>query len=461
VSEPSVEEMRAAHFAHLCDLMPEMIAHLSWSRHEIDAHANQALGGLVRLAQTSSPWHARRLRGLDPSAMTVADLALIPPMTKSDLMENWDEIVTVPGANLREAGQALQQMRDQFYIWKDNVLFTSGGTGGRPGVFLYGWTALALNCGGMVRGVPSYANSVPYRGNEHPHPVKIVGIGAEPSAHGSFVVGRIFSNPKNSTYLLSGWRSADDVIPKLNAIQPDLMSVYPNLIPALAAAAKAGELNIAPQVIACGGEPFPDESQKLARETWPKTRILSCWGTSEGAGTFPCLNGDGFHISEDQVIIEPVDDKGAPVAPGQRSAGIYFTNLHNPAQPIIRYYIDDVFEMQEGPCACGSAYKKVRQVHGRGFDRFHYGPIVVHPVTLQLAVLEQPRILEYQIRQTPHGAHLAYRSTGEVDSERLSSKMSEALRSYGLEAPEIVVEHVAHLERSSAGKLKRFVPLAP
>ena len=273
------------------------------------------------------------------------------------------------------------------------------------------------------------------------------------------IVARIFSNPLNPTHRLSGWRSIDDLIPKLNAIQPQFLACYPNLVPALAAAAKAQELKIEPQLLYFGGEHLPDASRQLARQTWPRADILDCWGTSEGGGTFPCPRGDGFHVSEDLVIIEPVDSAGAPVVPGQRSSGIYFTNLYNKALPIIRYFIDDIFEMDDKPCVCGSSYQKVRQVHGRSFDIFQYGAISVHPVTLELAVLEQPCIFEYQIRQTPRGAHLAYRSKGEVDVARLSSKMRQAFLSFGLQEPEITIEKIAHLERTAAGKLKRFVPL--
>jgi phenylacetate-coenzyme A ligase PaaK-like adenylate-forming protein len=381
-------------------------------------------------------------------------------MNKSDLMENWDEIVTVPGANRREAEEALRNMTDQFYIWGDNVLFASGGTGGRPGLFLYDWPALAENWGGMSRSMSKYLASLALRGFEEPQQLRLAAIGAETSAHGSFVVARVFSNPLNPTHRLSGWRSVDELIPKLNAIQPQLFSCYPSLVPALAAATKAQELKIEPQLAIFGGEHLSDASRQLARQTWPQADVLTCWGTSEGGGTFPCSCGDGFHVSEDQVIIEPVDSAGAPVAPGQRSSGIYFTNLYNKALPIIRYYIDDVFEMDDRPCVCGSSYQKVRQVHGRKFDIFQYGAISVHPVTLQLAVLEQPCIFEYQIRQTPRGAHLAYRSKGDVDTARLSSKMREALLSFGLQEPEITIEKIALLERTAAGKLKHFVPLA-
>ena len=460
MAEADIEQQRAAHYAFLAGQMPELIGRLSWSRDEIDAHRTRAFRDLLRHVQANSPWHARRAGHLDPSTATLADLARLPTMTKSDLMENWDEIVTVPGANRRDAEEALRSMTDQFYIWGDHVLLASGGSGGRPGLFLCDWSALAMTWGGMSRGMSRYLASLALRGHGEPQQLRTAAIGAEKSAHGSYVLGRIFSNPLNPTHRLSGWRYSEDLIVELNEIQPQLLSCYPSVLAVLASAAQADELKIAPQLLYFGGEHLPEASYQLAHRLWPEADIVTCWGTSEGGGTFPCSCGEGFHVSEDLVVIEPVDSAGAPVAPGQRSSGIYFTNLFNKALPIIRYFIDDIFEMDDEPCICGSSYQKVRQVHGRHFDSFHYGAIVVHPVTLELAVLEQPVIFEYQIRQTPRGAHLSYCSKGDADEARLFEKMHEALLGYGLPDPHVTIEKLARLERTVAGKLKRFVPLA-
>lgn len=458
MAEMNIEQQRAAHFAHLGSLMPDLIGRLSWSRAQIEDHKTRAFRDLLRHVQAHSPWHARRVAHLDPSTAKLADIVRLPSMNKSDLMENWDGIVTVPGASRREAEEALRNMTDQFYIWGDHVVLASGGSGGRPGLFLYDWSALAMVWGGMSRGFSQSLAPLAMRGVDL-RQLRSAAIGAEMSAHGSYILGRIFSDPLNPTHRLSAWRSVDDLIVKLNAIQPALLFYYPSLVPALADAAKTQKLKIEPRILYLGAEHLPDASRELARQAWPTADILTCWGTSEGGGTFPCPCGDGFHVSEDLVVIEPVDGNGAPVAPGQRSSGIYFTNLFNKALPIIRYFIDDIFEMDDGPCACGSSYQKVRQVHGRYVENFHYGTISVHPVILELAILEQPHILEYQIRQTPRGAHVAYRSVGEADTARISSKMRQALLSYGLREPEITIEKVALLERTAAGKLKRFVPL--
>ena len=455
---PDIEQQRAAHYAYAAAHMPDFMSRLSWSRAEIDAFRTEALRDTLRHAAAHSPWHARRLT-VDPETATVADIVRVPTMTKNDLMENWDAIVTVPGASRREAEQALRQMTDQFYIWGDHVLFASGGTGGRPGLFVYDWDGAMQVWLGMARGFVPALMPLAGRGIAVPNGVRIASISAEMSAHGSYVTARIFSNPQNPTHRLSAWRSADELIPELNRIQPHFVGSYPSLIPALVAAAGTGELKIDPQVFYFGAEHMPDAMRDLVRRTWPSASVLTCWGTSEGGGTFPCPLGDGFHVCEDQVIIEPVDGRGEPVKPGERSAGIYLTNLFNKAQPIIRYFIDDIFEMDDKPCACGSAYQKVRQVHGRSLETFRYGGIAVHPAALELAVLEQPSILEYQIRQTPRGAHLVYHSRNGADEARLALKMRQALASYGVAEPEITVEKAARLERTAAGKARHYLPL--
>lgn len=454
------DQQRAAHHAHFSRLLPELVTRLGWTRPQIDAHKTHAFRALLAHVKAHSPFHAARTAHLDPDTATPADIQSLPTMDKAGLMANWDAMVAVPGASRKGAEEILRRMTDQTYVWGDNVLLASGGTGGPPGLFLYDWSAMAINWGAMTRGMNKALAPLALRRFGAPARIRNASICAENSAHGSYVMGRIFSNPLNPTRRLSAWRSAEELVPELNEIQPHVFFCYPTFVPALAEAARAGRLRIKPLIIFFGSEHLSEANRLLAKQTWPQAAILTCWATSEGAGTFPCSLGDGgFHVCEDLVLLEPVDGNGAPVRPGERSAGIYLTNLFNKALPIIRYFIDDMFEMDDKPCACGSAYLKVRQVHGRGFEKFHFGATAVHPLALELAVLEQPNIIEYQIRQTAEGAHLLFRRKGEVDTARLEAKMRQALIGYGLAAPVARIEEVARLERTPAGKLKRFVPL--
>lgn len=59
-------------------------------------------------------WQLRHLRaGIDADTVTGADLAAIPTMTKADVMEHWDEIVTDPRLTLELAETHLERVASE------------------------------------------------------------------------------------------------------------------------------------------------------------------------------------------------------------------------------------------------------------------------------------------------------------------------------------------------------------
>src|SRR6267142_1373926 len=67
---------------------------LTWPLEQLHALRDMRLRALLRAAKEGSPWHAERLRSIDPDAARPPDLASVPTMTKADLMAHWDDIVT-------------------------------------------------------------------------------------------------------------------------------------------------------------------------------------------------------------------------------------------------------------------------------------------------------------------------------------------------------------------------------
>jgi hypothetical protein len=55
-------------------------------------------------AQQRSPWHRRRLAGIDPDRLDETSLSELPVMTKDELMGNFDEVVTDERLRLGEFG---------------------------------------------------------------------------------------------------------------------------------------------------------------------------------------------------------------------------------------------------------------------------------------------------------------------------------------------------------------------
>src|SRR5262249_17259288 len=74
--------------------MPEHIARLGWDAGRLAAHQRDRLRALLARAIADSPFHARRLRGVDPDRFELSDLARLPVMTKADMMENFDAATT-------------------------------------------------------------------------------------------------------------------------------------------------------------------------------------------------------------------------------------------------------------------------------------------------------------------------------------------------------------------------------
>jgi phenylacetate-coenzyme A ligase PaaK-like adenylate-forming protein len=166
-----------------------------------------------------------------------------------------------------------------------------------------------------------------------------------------------------------------------------------------------------------------------------------------------------MHLSDDNLIIEPVDEQGSPVPAGERSTKLYLTNLINSALPLIRYEVTDEITVLPEPCPCGSSMPRVADIQGRHDDTFEYEGVHVHPHVFRSALGREPNTVEYQVRQTLEGATILIRCTAAPDSDRLRTRIVDGLRRMGAGARTIDIQIVERIPRQSSGKLKRFVPL--
>lgn len=73
---------------------PKLISRLGWTREALLAHQRTRLQSLLRDAIAGSPFHARRLSGIDPAEVDPTDLRALPVMTKAQMMEELDDVFT-------------------------------------------------------------------------------------------------------------------------------------------------------------------------------------------------------------------------------------------------------------------------------------------------------------------------------------------------------------------------------
>jgi phenylacetate-CoA ligase len=120
---------------------PEFVERVVWTPARLHEEREGALRRLLRAALDNSPWHARRLRGVDPERFHEGDLGALPPMTKSELMAHFDGIVTDRRLSRATVEHHLASLTSDSYLLGRYHGVASGGSSGQRGIFVYDWDA--------------------------------------------------------------------------------------------------------------------------------------------------------------------------------------------------------------------------------------------------------------------------------------------------------------------------------
>ena len=73
---------------------------------------------------------------------------------------------------------------------------------------------------------------------------------------------------------------------------------------------------------------LPETRAALEEAFWAP--VANNYAPSEAGPRRGGFSGPGIHLSDDLLIVEPVDLDGRPVPPGVRTAKVYVTALFNP-----------------------------------------------------------------------------------------------------------------------------------
>jgi phenylacetate-coenzyme A ligase PaaK-like adenylate-forming protein len=379
-------------------------------------------------------------------------------MTKADLMTNFDQIITDRTLSLELVEAHLRQLKSDAYLLDSCHVVTSGGSTGQRGVFLYDWD-------GWIKMGLSSARILPLMGIEPDRNESCVVIGAGEAAHGSAAFVQSFApwllHVFSPFVSLSVTQPISEIIDRLNVARPKRVFGFPSILRQLCFAAEEGKLRITPRSIMVGAEPLSLETRAAIERTF-NAKVYNFYGCTEASCVgFSCPTTPGLHLSDDLVIVEPVNAEGLPVPAGVASARVLLTNLFNHLMPLIRYELDDsVIPMESiDRCLCGSSFQKIHDVRGRTDDSFRYPDgTFVHP-TAFAALSHEPEILEFQVRQSMEGAHILIHATRQFDHREMRDAIRAKLESLGIRRAEVAIEFVEQIPRTRAGKLRQFVRL--
>ena len=88
--------------------------------------------------------------------------------------------------------------------------------------------------------------------------------------------------------------------------------------------------------------------------------IFGTYGCEETSGiSSECSCHDGYHITDDNIIIEVLDEETLMPCEGNKGA-IALTKLFYTGTVMLRYLIGDLVEIEETPCRCGRSGPRLR-----------------------------------------------------------------------------------------------------
>jgi phenylacetate-coenzyme A ligase PaaK-like adenylate-forming protein len=451
ITDSSLPALRARFGQALAARLPEHIGRLGWDDQRLAGHQHEQLRALLAVALERSPFHARRLAGIDPGRFEPGQLAELPVMTKQQMMASFDELLTDRAVTRARAEQQLAASAHELGLLDGRyVCLASGGSSGVRGVFVQTVEEYTEFAASVMRPAmaPVFAAGGPPPGGV---PVTIVAA-ASPTHSSGFAAAAGRGYPVRMTGVPATLPLAE-IVRRLNDAPPAALLAHTSTLVLLAREQHDGRLRIAPQAITAVSELLTDEGRVAIQDAFGVPPV-SGFVSTEGLVGHTRPGGAVMRFATDLCIVELVDARNQPVADGTTSAKVLLTNLHNHTQPLIRYELTDRFLRRP---ADGDPYLHA-SVEGRADEIFSYGTVAIDPLVIRTVMVKTPSVIEYQIRQTKDGIDAAVVADGALDRAALASSLRQSLRAAGLREPHVHVHEVAGIARHPrTGKTRRFI----
>jgi phenylacetate-CoA ligase len=446
--------LQARMSAELAWRLGQYTQRLGWDAGQLASYQRDRLRVLVAHAAEHSPFHARRLRGLDLERLELTDLARLPVMTKSQMMAEFDDVVTDRRLTRRLAERHLAASARQPGLLLDQyVCLASGGSSGLRGIFVQALGEFADFVASAVR--PGYARALA-AGGPPPGGLVLGIVAAASPVHSSGFGAAVAAAPPVTLIPAPATLPLPEIIARLNAAAPPALLGYASKLAELAREQLAGRLRIAPRSVTSVAELLTPADRAIIERAFA-VPVIDAFVSTEGLAGHSEPGGSVLRFASDMCLAEPADEAGNPVPAGVPSAKVLVTNLHNLTQPLIRYELTDRFTRLEGTPAVGWLHASI---DGRADEVFRYGTVAVHPHVIRGALAGEAMVCEYQVRQARNGIEVACVTGGDLDAAALATRLQHALGQAGLPGPQVSITLAGAITRDAkTGKVRRFIPL--
>jgi phenylacetate-CoA ligase len=419
----------------------------TWSRERLIGYQAQQLQRLRTYAYARSPFYRRFHKGLEE-----APLNELPVLTKQQLIENFDEIVTDRRVTLRALDEHVAcrspgtRFRHRYWIC------ATSGTTGRHAIIPYGFSEWATLLASHVR-VNDWAG-VRWKGPR----LRVGIVGADSRWHQSAAAPHSLRSLFAAIKRTSPADPIPDISARLNESDPDVLVSFAGMIPVLVDEALSGRLAITPQAVVSVAEILTPKTRRLVRKAW-NLDPYDMYASTEAAGmAADCANHTGMHFFEDLIIPEVVDENDRPVPPGNSGTSLLTSVLYSRTVPLIRYRLDDCVTLGAGDCSCGRPFGRITRVEGRVAETLRFplrdGSVgILHPVRFG-SIFDTLALSGWQVVKHPHCLTISLLApvTSAV-MEEVRSGTEQLLHELGVEGFEVDIKVASHIPRHTSGKV--------
>jgi phenylacetate-CoA ligase len=421
-----------------------------WSPERVRRWQTSRARQLAAWAVQRLPYYRDLWRGHD-----LADVWNLPTTRKRDLMAN------IAGANILGAGwDELTRFREEIDATGDyhrlfrgqyNVELSSG-TSGAKGIYLFSQHERGIY-GAMIAGRNGFPPGL--------RPIRAVLILRVDSPS--------FASINTSRFrlrVLSLATPVPEMVRFLNEDNPNVLAGQPWVLRELAREQQQGRLRLRLAALVPVAEVLePDVRDEIAAAFAAPLREI--YQASEGLIACSCREGR-LHINEDFVAVQLYDDAGKLARPDEPARRMVVTDLYRRTQPVLRFELNDMVELDPAACPCGSSFRVVRRIHGRADDLlwsrdFQGRPRPIFPdyfrrfIVRSAASVEEYQVIQSAVDRLRVRLQLAGGADAAAAGDAVRAGLARLYADQGAVLPHIDIEFGPPELHPESRKLRRIV----
>ncbi len=397
---------------------------------QIAEYHNKHLQRMVHHCYQHVPYYKDLFRKLNLSPediQTRQDLVKIPFLDKQTVRENYDKLIA---GNKRN--------------FLCNIATTSGSTG-TPAKFLRDYQSINFEHAAVWRQWQKAGDNGKKR-------LSLRGDVIVPASQNKPPFWQY--NPANKELMMSSYHLSIDnskiYIKKILEFQPSILYCGPSMGFLLAKFFKFHKIPYQFDAIFTSSENLEPDVRKYMEDTF-QTRVHDWYGQAERVAAIYQCTGGSYHIVEDYSIVELMEADAS-----NHELELVGTHLFNYVMPLLRYRTQDYIQLGSGSCACGSHFRLVDKIIGRGYN-YLLTPEGYHIAITAHIPSNVDNVLETQFYQEKQGEVVLKVLTNGQFTEKDRDRLIKNTLEHTSPLMKVTVEEVSNIPRGANGKFINII----